>query len=407
MAENAESTKSNKEMALPQEEEALSTEENAAEGNAFLKSIGETLQKPAVMKYGMYAVTFIVAVLAVWGIGSLIVNGAAASLEPTAESTSAPAAVPSNLATPAFSTVNKAGGVIRLPEVQTTPSAGANTTNVQEVEERTEFTTYIVKEGDTIFDIATSYGLMPESILWTNWYILGEMPDAIYPGNEVLIPPDDGAMYQWYQGDGLNGVSEYFDVTPEDIINYPLNNLDPDTIGNWSLPNIEPGTMLFVPGGTRPNQSWVPARGEEIAGNPYLGPGACSGILYGNVGTGTFTWPTTAHHLSGYDYTPPVHNGLDFDGDFGSPIYAADSGVVIYSGWSDRGYGNLVVIDHDGGWQTYYAHLLDGSLPACGSNVVKGELIASMGSTGNSTGPHLHFEMRLSGTPQNPWLFLQ
>jgi hypothetical protein len=404
MAENAETIKPIEDMAPSQEEEAVSNTDEAVEGNAFLKSVQQILQKPAVMKYGMYVVTFIVVVLAVWGIGSLIVHGAAATAEPTPIPTSPQAALPGDLVTPVFSTANKSGGVVRLPEVLTTPAVGEGPA---EVEERPDFITHIVEEGDTIFDIATDFGLMPESILWTNWYILGEMPDAIYPGTEVLIPPVDGAMYQWYMGDGLNGVSDYFGVTPEDIINFPLNDLDPDTIGNWSLPNIEPETMLFVPGGTRPNQSWIPARGEEIAGNSYLGPGACSGILYGNVGTGTFTWPTTAHHLSGYDYTPPVHNGLDFDGDFGSPIYAADSGVVIYSGWSDRGYGNLIVIDHDGGWQTYYAHLLDGTLPACGTNVVKGELIASMGSTGNSTGPHLHFEMRLSGAPQNPWLFLQ
>ncbi len=401
MAENAEPIKPVEDITSSQEDEAVTLADEPANGN-FLESVKEFLQKPAVMKYGMYAITFIVAVLAVWGVGSLIVHGSAATAEPTAVPTATKVALPSDLATPVFSTHNKAGGVVRLPEMQTTMAAEA-----AEVEERMDYITYIVKEGDTIFDIAKRYGLMPETILWTNWYILGEMPDAIYPGNEVLIPPDDGAMYQWFEGDGLNGVSSYFGVSPEDIINYPLNNLDPETLGSWVLPNIEAGTMLFVPGGVRPNTSWIPARGEEIAGNSYLGPGACSGILYGNIGTGTFTWPTTAHHLSGYDYTPPVHNGLDFDGDFGSPIYAADSGVVIYSGWSDRGYGNLIVIDHDGGWQTYYAHLLDNTLVPCGTNVVKGELIASMGSTGNSSGPHLHFEMRLSGSPQNPWLFLQ
>ncbi len=95
--------------------------------------------------------------------------------------------------------------------------------------------------------------------------------------------------------------------------------------------------MLFVPGGTRPNVSWVPARGEELSGNAYLGPGACSGILYGNIGTGTFTWPTANHWLSGYDYTPPVHNGLDFDGDLGSPLYAATPA------WSSIPVGPTVV----------------------------------------------------------------
>jgi murein DD-endopeptidase MepM/ murein hydrolase activator NlpD len=305
-------------------------------------------------------------------------------------------------AIPVFTTDNEEEGLVRLPEVITTPVS----TEVV-VENRTDFEHYTVVEGDTIFGIAENFGLKPESVLWTNWYILGEMPDAIYPGTDVLIPPEDGAMYMWYEGDGLNGVARGLGVTPEVIVNYPLNDLNPDALGDWSLPNIAPGTMLFVPGGVRPNQSWVPARGEVISGNSYLGPGACSGILYGNIGTGTFTWPTTAHYLSGYDWNPPVHNGLDFDGDFGSPIYAADSGVIIYSGWSDRGYGNLIVIDHDGGWQTYYGHLLDNTLLPCGSNVIKGELIASMGSTGNSTGPHLHFELRSNGIPVNPWQYLQ
>lgn len=382
------------EIILPEtEQDLISTETEDHQITSFQKG-------QRILKTSLLVVAAIVLAVAVWGIGALIVNGTQAASVPTSTPTTI---IQTPLeATPAFTTDNEEDGVVRLPEVIITPAA-----TEEVVEDRTDYITYTVVEGDTIFDIAERYGLMAETILWTNWYTLGEMPDAIYPGNEVLVPPDDGAMYMWYEGDGLNGVSGYFGVTPETIVNYPLNNLDPSTLGDWSLPNIAAGTMLFVPGGTRPNISWIPARGEEISGNSYLGPGACSGILYGNIGTGAFTWPTTAHYLSGYDYTPPVHNGLDFDGDFGSPIYAADSGVVIYSGWSDRGYGNLIVLDHDGGWQTYYAHLLDDTLLPCGSNVVIGELIAYMGSTGNSTGPHLHFEMRLNGNPVNPWLYLQ
>jgi murein DD-endopeptidase MepM/ murein hydrolase activator NlpD len=221
-----------------------------------------------------------------------------------------------------------------------------------------------------------------------------------------VILPVDGLYHRWSEGEGLNGVASFYGVDPDVIVNYPLNGLSKENVGDYANPNIQPGTMLVVPGGTRPNVSWVSARDQEVSGNSYLGPGACGGIIYGNVGTGSFTWPTTAHWLSGYEYNPPVHNGLDFGGDFGSPIYAADSGVIVYSGWSDRGYGNLIVIDHDGGWQTYYSHMIDGTLLPCGSNVQKGQLIASMGSTGNSTGPHLHFEMRLNGYPVNPWDFL-
>ncbi len=89
-----------------------------------------------------------------------------------------------NLAAPNFTTENEQDGVVREPEVQITLAAETTV----EVKDRTDYEIYIVQEGDTIFDIADRYGLAAETILWTNWYVLGEMPDAIYPGNEVIIP---------------------------------------------------------------------------------------------------------------------------------------------------------------------------------------------------------------------------
>jgi hypothetical protein len=357
------------------------------------------LKNPVVLRVGLYTIAFIVVVFSVWGVGSLIVNATQASPESTSTPTSTVYSLPSNLSTPVFSTENQAGGLFRLPKVLTT--------SAPEVVKRYEVTTYTVESGDTIFGIAEKFGLKPETVLWSNRYILGDTPDGLYVGIELYILPVDGLYHQWSEGEGLNGVASFYGVSPDIIVNYPGNELDPEIVGDYANPNIEPGKMLVVPGGERPSVLWVVARDNPASGNSYLGPGACGGIIYGDVGTGTFTWPTTATWLSGYDYTPPVHNGVDFDGDFGSPIYAADSGVVVYSGWSDRGYGNLIVIDHDRGWQTFYSHMMDGTLIPCGSNVQKGQLIASMGSTGNSTGPHLHFELRLNGQPMNPWQFLQ
>jgi len=87
----------------------------------------------------------------------------------------------------------------------------------------------------------------------------------------------------------------------------------------------------------------------------------------------------------------------------GYEIYAADSGVIIYSGWSTRGYGNTIVIDHGNGYLSLYAHLMDGGMvQGCGVEVSAGQLIGYMGSTGKSTGPHLHFEIRYNGSPVNP-----
>ncbi|HAF47663.1 MAG TPA: hypothetical protein DCL08_00280 [Anaerolineaceae bacterium] len=350
---------------------------------------------PKLLRIGVYLVTFLVVILIVWGVGSLIVNNTAAAPAATSTPTEKIIAIPSNLSTPNFTTVGKQAGLVRLPEINTTQQA--------EVEERDEVITYDVQQGDSIFGIADKFGLKPESVLWANRYILGDTPDGLGIGVTLYILPEDGVYHRWEQGEGLNGVASFYGVDPDVIVNYPLNDLTPEEVGDYANPNIAPGTMLVVPGGTRPTVSWIIARDNPASGSTYLGPGACSGIIYGDVGTGSFTYPTTATWLSGYDWNPPVHNGLDFDGDFGSPIYAADSGVIVYSGWSDRGYGYLIVVDHDGGWQTFYAHLMEGTLLPCGVSVQKGQLIASMASTGNSTGPHLHFEMRLNGSPVNPW----
>jgi len=356
------------------------------------------VKQPLVLRIGLYIIAFCVMVLIVWSIGSLITSGTMASPEKSPTPTSKAEALPDNVSTPSFSADDQASGVIRQPKPQFDENI--------EVEERNQVTTYTVETGDTIFGIAEKFDLMPETVLWSNRYIIGDTPDGLIVGLELYILPVDGVYHKWSEGEGLNGVASFYGVDPDVIVNYPGNGLDPATIGDYANPNIKPGTMLVVPDGVRPTISWVVARDEAASGSSYLGPGACGGIIYGNVGTGTFTWPTTATWLSGYDYTPPVHNGLDFDGDFGSPIYASDTGVIVYSGWSDRGYGNLIVVDHDDGWQTFYAHLMDGTLLPCGSNVQKGQLMASMGSTGNSSGPHLHFELRLNGSPMNPWLFL-
>ena len=99
-----------------------------------------------------------------------------------------------------------------------------------------------------------------------------------------------------------------------------------------------------------------------------------------------------------------MHQGIDISAGSGTPIRAAKSGTVIYAGWMD-GYGNIIVIDHGGGFATAYAH--QSRLGAVdGQSVSQGQVIGYVGSTGHSTGPHLHFETRVNGTPQDPMRFL-
>lgn len=128
-------------------------------------------------------------------------------------------------------------------------------------------------------------------------------------------------------------------------------------------------------------------------------------------GTGAMGWPCSGPITSPFGYrTHPIfgttifHAGIDIGVDYGTPIHAADSGVVVYSGWIS-GYGNAVIIDHGGGISTLYGH--NQSLAVSeGQSVSKGSVIAYAGSTGNSTGPHLHFEVDVNGSPVNPMGYL-
>lgn len=128
-------------------------------------------------------------------------------------------------------------------------------------------------------------------------------------------------------------------------------------------------------------------------------------------GTGAMGWPCSGPITSPFGYrTHPIfgttifHAGIDIGVDYGTPIHAADSGVVVYSGWIS-GYGNAVIIDHGGGVSTLYGH--NQSLAVSeGQSVSKGSVIAYAGSTGNSTGPHCHFEVDVNGSPVNPMGYL-
>lgn len=268
---------------------------------------------------------------------------------------------------------------------------------------------YTVESGDSIFSIAEKFNLKPETILWGNRYTLGDDPHFIVPGQSLNILPVDGVYHQWSAGEGLNGVATFYNVTPEDIINWPGNELDPDTIGDYANPRIPSDKMLVIPGGQGTFTDWrTPriSRGEPATAR-HLGPGACTASYDGVMGSLTFIWPSTERYLSGFDYSPETnHFGIDIAGRTGNPIYAADHGVVVYAGWNDYGYGEMVVIDHGSGWQTLYAHMSQVSV-FCGQEVYQGDTIGLMGSTGKSTGPHLHFEMRSDDFGRvNPWNFL-
>ncbi len=266
---------------------------------------------------------------------------------------------------------------------------------------RTESVKYVVQKGDSVFSIANSYKLKPETVLWANYEQLDDNPNMLSVDMELLIPPVDGVIYTWKANDTVESVAAAYQVTPDKILSWPTNKLD------LTNPAIEPGTEIIIPDGWRENRQWlVPTiwAANSGASRNISGPGACELPSMTAFGTGAFIWPTSNHYLSGNDYWSG-HLGIDIAAATGAPVVATDSGLVVYAGSIGGGYGLMVMIDHGNGYHTLYAHLSTINT-SCGSNVYQGSLIGLAGSTGNSTGPHLHFEVRYQGGFINPWYVL-
>ena len=266
---------------------------------------------------------------------------------------------------------------------------------------RQDVIVYTVRSGDTLFGISEKYGITPETILWSN-PILKDDPHLLRPDQELLISPVTGVLRIVYEGDTLEGLASVYRANVEDIMNWPGNHLDPDN------PELIEGDVIVVPGGERDFVQWTVPRLARSKLNPLpigAGPGACSGGYQGGaVGSGGFIWPAGNHYLSGFNYSG-YHPALDIAAGYGVPIYAADSGVVVFAGWSNWGFGYMVVVDHGNGWQTLYSHLSQWNV-SCGQSVYQGNLLGLAGSTGNSSGPHLHFEINYQGARLNPWNYL-
>jgi murein DD-endopeptidase MepM/ murein hydrolase activator NlpD len=253
---------------------------------------------------------------------------------------------------------------------------------------------YTVQPGDALFSIAAQFKIKPETLLWANSDILQDSPDSLRVGQVLNVPPVDGVYYQVQVGDTLASIAKKFSANLDDILNWPGNTID------LTSQQVTPGDYVMVPGGHRELVVWVipsvPSTGALSSGGTACGPGP--------VGSG-FIWPTANHYLSGNDFWSG-HPGIDIAAGLGAPVWAASAGVVTIAqgGWNG-GYGNVVMIDHGNGYLTVYGHLSQINVVPC-QGVASGQLIGLAGSTGNSTGPHLHFEIRQNGVAIDPWYVL-
>ena len=237
---------------------------------------------------------------------------------------------------------------------------------------RTEIVTYTVQTGDTLWSIASQFNLDVDTLRWSNPE-LERNPDLLSVGTELVILPVKGIYHTVERGETLSSIARQFGVADADILNYPLNRLS------------SPDHLLA-------DQRLVVPHGRKEVTRPVPQPS----------GDSLFAWPLVGTITQGFS---AAHPALDIGAPYGSPVYAGRAGRAIRSAWARTGYGYTVILDHGEGWQSLYSHM-KGEWVSVGDWVEQGQLIGEVGSTGNSTGPHVHYELRLNGKQVNPTDYL-
>lgn len=250
---------------------------------------------------------------------------------------------------------------------------------------RAEIFEYTIQEGDTLGTIAEKFGLTQETIMWQNNITA---KSVLKPGQTLEILPENGVAHKVGRGDTIYSLAKKYNTDPQPIVDFPFN-----TFVNDETFALAVGQVLIIPGGTPPKVAPIQPTFARLTPDA----GAVSG-------SGRFVWPTAGRISQGFAW---YHQAIDIANKAAPQVLAADSGSVILAGWPDNaGYGNRVIIDHGNGYTTLYAHLSQINV-ATGQSVNRGNVIGKMGSTGRSTGMHLHFEIRQNGANVNPLGFLQ
>jgi len=251
--------------------------------------------------------------------------------------------------------------------------------------------TYRVQRGDTVSGIAASFDLSQRTVIWANEG-LAKRPDLLPVGQELVILPVDGAYHTVAEGETLQSIAEKYKVSPGAILSYEGNDIpDPD--------HLDVGAKLIVPGAVLPDLPRKVATPDQ-PGN--LGKTYEAKVVEPVHGSGALAWPLSGTITQGYTR---YHEGVDIHTPAGRPVYAADDGTVVLVSWMRGGYGYHVIVNHGDGLETLYAHLSSIDVEV-GQKVAKGAEVGKVGSTGRSTGPHLHFEVRENGVRRNPFSYL-
>ncbi|MBI2065957.1 M23 family metallopeptidase [Candidatus Woesebacteria bacterium] len=269
-----------------------------------------------------------------------------------------------------------------IPSTSTVLSATTEdpeTTTLVSDKVRDKVIEYTVQEGDTIASIAQKFGIDEDTVRWQN-SISG---DRIKLGQTLEILPVTGISHKVAKGDTVYSIAKKYDTSPQAIVDFPYNTFSNDETFELAI-----GQVVVVPDGVRPSAIPTGPRIRQITPD--------AGTV---VASGTFVWPTGGTITQRFVW---YHKGIDIANRGAPAILAADAGTIVGAGWLDGyGYGNRVIIDHGNGYRTLYGHLSQ-IYVVPGQTVARGAAIGKMGSTGRSTGMHLHFEVLLNGIYLNP-----
>jgi len=297
-----------------------------------------------------------------------------------------------------------------LPEMNEIPADGENLASTEGTTEsqildpsavgglepneaRVSVEEYIVQGGDTISSIAEKFGISVNTILWAN--TLNER-SLIRPDDKLSVPPVSGVLHKVKSGDSLDKIASRYSVSADQILEF-------NRLADANDLNID--ELLIVPGGVMPEAPRaVPQIQPRQSGFAIRLPSLFTPPPPVKVSPGNrMQWPAATRKINQY-FRGWIHTGVDLECSYGQANYAADDGVVIRSGWA-RGYGYSVEIDHGGGIRTLYGHNQK-NLVRAGQRVSRGQAIGMCGSTGRSTGTHLHFEVISGGRKLNPLTYL-
>jgi len=252
---------------------------------------------------------------------------------------------------------------------------------------RTKIVDYEVEGGDTIGSIAEKFSISVNTILWANSLTA---TSTIRPGDKLVILPTSGVLHKVKNGDTVEKIAKYYSADAEKI-------LESNALPNSS--DIKIGEYIIVPDGKVPAP--VPAPRTTVASrNVVTIPSRTTPVPT----SGKMLWPNGCSRIS--QYFGWRHTGVDIACPAGTPILAADDGVVTRVQYIETGYGHNVMIDHGDGVVTLYGHMTTIYVKN-GETVKRGQEIGLEGSTGRSTGPHLHFEVRINGKIYNPLNYIK